>query len=583
MDVSRRKTIQRQARTGVVNPQVIELDSTAMVRTRESLAEENRATTHEVTPGAEERVFKDPQLLFSYEDVISASHDGLSGVHLRGGNLVVSTFGTTLRCRDVRFLRLAGRQWHLPAAQDLFQPFRTVGDAIIIPFLGDFYVNGRRITEEELERMGATFLKDAQGGDVKLPAFVSGGRSLVYFGRLKLPGFTTDEGGLCFFDSREELEARLPNSLPTIRQATEESLRQTYEESDKSLTFDEFRRREEERAFFTIVVNGLSQAQPPGAEMLEGVAVQLKGTGLYEYLYHLVRKHPDGRIELAPGEAVARVSGVDPGEDASFAQRQTYEGVSGIPLDVLHQFYDKDPTGGLTSSEADVERDRRLLARGAVMGGVTLGWVVLFTKEQLDKALGFESGMVSPQIVVSLRLVLRDSERLKVLAAHNPNPGEPTEVFKHLIERDYGSSADFEDSMRDYLGRLSGNLGGNMRECLAEGLTVNENQDTADNLTTYGGILDSRDFRRMRNRFQCFPLVFNWIRDLALVAGSAGVRAREFFEGEHYLRLATAFLGREAGARATEGVKRCQRADKLPGYAAMDLARRWVSASLVRD
>jgi hypothetical protein len=137
--------------------------------------------------------------------------------------------------------------------------------------------------------------------------------------------------------------------------------------------------------------------------------------------------------------------------------------------------------------------------------------------------------------------------------------------------------------MRDYLGRLSGNLGGNMRECLAEGLTVNENQDTADNLTTYGGILDSRDFRRMRNRFQCFPLVFNWIRDLALVAGSAGVRAREFFEGEHYLRLATAFLGREAGARATEGVKRCQRADKLPGYAAMDLARRWVSASLVRD
>lgn len=275
-------------------------------------------------------------------------------------------------------------------------------------------MNGEDITgdEEKMGKLGLSFVKDDEGRQVKHPVFLQGGRSILLSGNLMLPAFKSDEGGYMFLQEGE-LEATMNDFLGDEpagrhREIVEEALNVIWTQESRGLSWEDYLKQEWDSVYFNDALRVLEgYGRESGKEYgknLRVLAAQFKGVGLSRYIYHAVRKNKDDTVELQEGDVLLQVG--DQGQQKAlkatymeFAQRPEYEGMEGIFLDVRHQFWEDNPTGGLSNVRKGVERDMRLLAEGARMSGVTMGYVPLLTRVQLEEVDG-EARMVCDEIIV---------------------------------------------------------------------------------------------------------------------------------------------------------------------------------------
>jgi hypothetical protein len=142
---------------------------------------------------------------------------------------------------------------------------------------------------------------------------------------------------------------------------------------------------------------------------------------------------------------------------------------------------------------------------------------------------------------------------------------------------------DFDDADRDrYFSRLSDNVGVNLRVCLADNLTVPEDQDTLDNLSIYGGILDSEDFVEMKNKYQGGTLIKRWLLDLLTAARSSGLSNEQYLKSGHFRTLAVNFLGEKDGGRIADEVTQISK-ETVVNDAFHMLAHTWLRKALSED
>ena len=483
----------------------------------EGILSENRAFTHEVTENAGALVFSSPENIASPDNMLRWSREGVSGFSLKGNKIQVSILSRPMVSRDVRFLRCRGRRWEIPGASSMYQPLMSGDDYVTLPLLGGIQVNGEDLTQdpEKMEKLGLEIVKDDSGREVKYPVFVSGGRSILWPGNFILPAFLTDRNGHAFmdFDALKSLNVRKfgADSEAEYSRRIESWLRRAWTQDNRGLDWETYRSRQFEASYIGGIVEEYMKTSPPKSTFLTGIAVQYKGVGLYRYVYHAVRKNGDGSVELPEGDVLLQPSVEEEArrleelDDVALAQRPGYEDKAGIFLDVNHEFFDKNPTGGIYSELKGVKRDAELMACGAVMSGVTMGYVPFLSKVQVDDVCGHPTRMISEGLVMAVRVILDDTHRLKILSKRDTKGGEPIVSFKLLMQRDHDGYS--EEARGAYLDRLSGNVGHNLKVCLENNLTVADEQDTTDNMSIYGGIIDSQNFIDMENRYQTGGLI----------------------------------------------------------------------------
>ncbi|MFC2163300.1 hypothetical protein ACFLRF_06420 [Candidatus Altiarchaeota archaeon] len=574
-----------------------QIESLTPYRTLSEIQQANRAYPHDTTAYDLAKVFNHPERMLAPEKVIELANEGLSGVGWRDGNVAAELLGRPILCRDVRFVKVEGARWEMPGAPLMYQPFKTEDDAVILPLVGGIHSEGNDLMADPqtMEKLPVSMVKTDDGSDVKYPAFVQGGRSILMPLKVHVPGIKNTDGGFEIFDLKE-LEGAMDQVLGTKNSSDhkiqlERQLKGEWERESHGLGWEQYKAQEWERTYFLgafQVFNDLGQeVGKEYARMLEGVAVQIKGVGNDRYMYHAVKKNPDGTVEKHPDDKILRAHGrdltaTDGGSLVELAQRQEYEGKDGIFTDIRHQYYQDAPTGGLASAKVAIERDRLLLSKGARMSGITMGYARLLTRQQLMEA-GTGSQMVCDELVVSLRVILDDTHRLDMFKYPPNEEGKPSVEFELLMKRETGNAiGDFSEGDRDkYLDRLSDNIGHNLKVVLDNGLTATKDQDTMGNLSIYGGILDTESFTVMRNKYQGATLVDQWYQDMMKAAVSTGMSAPDYLRSGHFRRLAMNFMGGDGGKIADEVSKESDK--KIVATALRKLKREWVKKALEED
>ncbi|MCI5066556.1 hypothetical protein MRY87_12610 [bacterium] len=442
------------------------------------------------------------------------------------------------RLSEACFMALTNQSWRNGNDTRFIHPTKLTQQAHTVPLIGEIYHKGKPLSEDQLAELGifGDGYSDSHG-DPQLftaPVFADGGRSILLPGKFpfflkpnKAGGYTL--AGLSDFNTQA--------------------------------------------AFHTAVESG-------EIEQRDVVALQYKGIGTERYLYHVAPKESNGRVVLAEDDFILSGEDIPQSDKRAFVQRSGYAGKQGIFLDLQHQPGGSDPTGGLSSGIVDQERDAKLLAHGAYLGGFTFDSIVLFTRAELERVLGEPSAMVSEQVEVSVRALFEDTHRLDVLTKQESNGKSPNFAVRQLLMRDYG--AEGAEQVEQYLSRLAGNMGLNTRVCLGCGYTVPKYQRTRDGFHIYGGILDSENFTEMKHRFQSLILVDRWLSDLLAVAAAAGVPRADFLKSPSFERYTKEFLG-EDGEPVLELIREISQEQKDLGREAISLllARAWVSREMI--
>jgi hypothetical protein len=563
----------------------------------------NAANTHEATPNAADFVLNAEGPHIGYAKVVDHGKLGVSGYSLKEDAQVVSTFSVPLETQDVRFLRCRARSWEfVSGASGLFNPLMHAEGETIVPLVGGIFLNGRDITKDEgqMERLGLSIVKDKGGNDVTIPAFLIGGRSIMWPSNAKVPVFKTPEGGhkcLKYDELKELMTQKLggPNEAAFQREL-ESRLRQRWIQGKNGQTAEEYIARNIEAAYFEAAVERLNGLESGSATMLQSVALQLKGVGIKRYVYHLNRRQADGTPILHDGDVILDTQDAEEREklallkDTVLCQRPEYADEAGIFLDVRYEHMFDHPIGGLHGERKAIQKGHTLWAEGAEMSEMILGSTSLIRRIEIEEVEGAPTRMVCDEVEVSLKAVFDDTNRLEVISKGPKRRNAPNADFKAMIERDYGAYSD--ENRDDYLRRLCSTIGKNMQKCHKNGLTIAKEQNTADNLSTKGRIKDPENFRTMQTRYQMNPLVQRWLKDAVDTAGAGGVDAVDFYLGGLYEGLATAALGVDEGKKAQAQVARLVHSQGIDifkwwmrpeEYASLELSRRQVKARLANE
>ncbi|MFH1403967.1 MAG: hypothetical protein ABIH11_06850 [Candidatus Altiarchaeota archaeon] len=534
--------------------------------------QENRMHAHEASPNARRLIFHQPESILPDEDIMELGRHGLGGFTMRDNHFHAAGYVMPLACRDFRFLRCRGKKWEMASGGNgLFQPFIEDEDSIVLPLMGGIHVNGEDITQdpEKMRKLGFEIIREPDGSEATHPGFSVGGRSLLLPAKIKIPAFKTHDGGwACVGLDRLKGIVKInsgPGAAQQFEQAIEQHMRAAWQQDNEGLDWDTYRRRRIETSMFKSVVSALSSEPNAPAKMFEGIAVQFKGVGVMKYVYHANRQNDDGTVDLQLGDVIletgdAREQRVTSDKGVAFCQRPEYAGKSGILLDVHHEFFDKSPTGGIYSEEKGIERDHNLWAEGAEMSGILMGYVPFLSKVDVDAACGGPTRMVCEQTIMAVRVILDHTLRLKSLC-RGGSPGQPTHEFKEFIKQENviasgDPNADYSEEGKGlYLARLNRTVGKNLGICLGQGLTVMMEQDTEDNMSVYGGIIDSQSFIDVKNRYQCRPLVVKWLGNMTGIAASAGMSEDEYYSGRHFEELAEGMLGAATARAVVERVR----------------------------
>jgi len=548
-----------------------QIDSLGLYPSPSQIVRDNREKAHLASPGCRDTIFHHPNTVGSDQFILDLARDGVSGFTLWDDHTVAYSHGLPLACRDFNFVRCKNRQWNMGSGgSGMFQPFIQDEDDVILPLLGKIYVNGEDISSdpEKMRKMGMEFVKGDDGADATHPGFCTGGRNMLFPGKFEVPGFKTREGGLLpipLEQLRDIADRKIVGGINEFEAALDRVLRETHTRDDHGLSYDNYKKREFENALFKSVIDSLNQGGNEVANIVEGIAVQLKGVGLMRYTYHLNKSHDDGSVELQDGDIVVKPT--DAREQANLdrrgvvlAQRPGYDGESGMFLDILHEFFDKSPTGCIYSEEKGIERDIALWSSGAEMSGITLGYIPFLSKVQVDEACGKPTRMVCEQTVMAVRVILDHTLRLNHLSKENPGGG-PSPEFKEFIANENhmasnGDITDYTEEGRDrYLSQLNKTVGKNLNICFEEELTVMNRQNTGENMSVYGRIIDSQSFIDVKSRYQGRSLAALWLRDLGRVAKSSGMTTEEYYNSKYFEEFTVSMLGEEQGKQAVERIR----------------------------
>jgi hypothetical protein len=170
-----------------------------------------------------------------------------------------------------------------------------------------------------------------------------------------------------------------------------------------------------------------------------------------------------------------------------------------------------------------VSMERKLLANGALIGAVTVGFVPLISKAELDHLVGCQSGApFDGHIQVQVKAVVDSTNRLDSLLCYgseaitqgrDPTPDDPMHLvfanqLKLTAEAYFGTR---DDSQELYLSRLGEVMGTNFRAAVLSGLTIPWNGRAAENLSLTGMLCDVENCEECAEPYHFASMALKWI------------------------------------------------------------------------
>lgn len=245
------------------------------------------------------------------------------------------------------------------------------------------------------------------------------------------------------------------------------------------------------------------------------IAFQYVGVGTHAYIRHFFI--PDG--QLPAGQAYYSING----SAARSITDPRYWAKSGIILDLRHQRATEAPIGAMVDCEKVVAMERRLLENGAQIGAVTVGYLPLLTKDELNKIVNCDSGApFSDCIAVQVKAILDSTNRLTILI--DSTRRETTTSLQQIDEivrraglaeeLELTAHAYFPDDLNSelrYLSRLGNNLGTNFRAAIRSKLTIPWNENAAENLSLSGMLCDVENFEECHEPYNFASMALKWI------------------------------------------------------------------------
>lgn len=457
---------------------VIVLSDMTMIRNNGlGLLRASLFSEHTFEPRLHEQLFTRPEIVMKAEDILQASYHlcGGFGAAPQSKAAVFQAVAHPLCATTVDILVAMGKRWY-PETAEYFQPLRSTPHGALVPLIGDiFYRRESLFSHAEdiaspcnqiLRASGFKRHKDSKPEDEPIrgryPMFIRGGRSLILPTDSELPLLPSDFGGLRLAQTLQEFE--------TV--------------SDDRIT------------------------------RLRVVAMQYVGTGLSKYQYHAAHQTSDGFVTLDQDEVILKFpEGKIAHGAVSIVHNQTYSDKAGIFLDLKHQPHTIAPTGGMIRGERVLKHEGSLLAHGAKLGAITIGFVPLITKEEVGGVFGEAGMMPCDQVEIHAKAVIGTTYRLPVaLIATQSNQEYFLKSVAHIMDLPEVGI------VTKYLERLFETVGHNIKICSQLGFSVNRFENTFDDLNIFGEICDAENLSVSTNPYQLVHLVRTWLSDIVDVA-----------------------------------------------------------------
>ncbi|NQT89765.1 MAG: HAD-IIIC family phosphatase [Candidatus Omnitrophica bacterium] len=444
---------------------------------------------------------------------------------------ITESDGAPQKLVEARFLRIKGKQLKTYAGQGRFR-----AEDAVVPFVGGFLrPDGTEVSEEELASIGLEWVKGDEGEELKLPVFAHSNiptRLSSLFtctDRLKI---VFDEGKMRTLATTADIEEFIVKKygadvLPTLREKAYEFAKTSFaaKASPESYLYKEVW----ESTYVAVMRDFLYENGDRST--LHVVAVQHKGFG-GQYICH------QGDIEgLSPTQQVhdtpidyIQLIGVPMVTDSR------YEGKGGI---VLRSYQSTNVAIGGSSSEelAAVERDKQLLANGAMLSAVTIDAIEIANKEALAK-IG-----AAPEIkplAGSIRIIVDDTRTFHEALATK-------ELHERFLTKRFGQ--EIESGRDKHLKMFNNTLGRNIAASLKSNLTISPNELAADpnvgftrNLSPNGLMRDSGDLTPIKVPHEAMIIIKSMFDGTAVLAKVAGMGWREFATSEYFKELIASFL-----------------------------------------
>ena len=144
---------------------------------------------------------------------------GFASVYLtRDGKLGYSTIGKPLKLADCHVYSASKSGWQMPhGTEQCFLFSNDAGGGAVIPVVGGaFFSNGRRLADDEVERLGFKRIKTGDGQPMAFPAFIGGGRKIFVLGDFELHIEPTEAGGFMLPDASQTMGGRRLSGKPVI-------------------------------------------------------------------------------------------------------------------------------------------------------------------------------------------------------------------------------------------------------------------------------------------------------------------------------------------------------------------------------
>lgn len=486
---------------------------------------------------------------------IAAHLNHFGGIRLfrAGPSLVTAAFPFKLVEASFYFVR--GQQWLPdPTVAVGFFPFRTDhAEGAIVPIAGGIYIGDRMLTDEELQKIGMTAVRDEAGEKITFPYLIPWGARVMmdpFYRVLWIGGQVLDRGTEYAFAS-PETHPFIPHSFQDVnlyvaacRRFSGESLDNLIDrvraklwsswEKDsidgEGVDFKVYRQRFSLMVILNVIADKLAEHNI--ARLFNSCGIQFKGCGAH-YVGRWKNCMPDGSIALEEGEIVLGDSSGNGHYDPRIINRvgrAALVGTFGIYLDQIHQPppASPDPVGGMLVQDTEaISRDLRLKSHGAVMGGISLASLRLLEAEAIRRQLGLP-GYDSGDLYVLCRLAGTDTRRLSHF-------GDVEFYRKYILE---GFGVYSSQAKIAHLTELAKNIGKNIRAAFACRFTVKKGiingkasvSFTANNLSPTGAIFDSTELIPAKDIDECCELALCWIADLFRVAEAAGFYPGTFLQ-----------------------------------------------------
>ncbi|MFA6169333.1 MAG: hypothetical protein WCW67_04255 [Candidatus Margulisiibacteriota bacterium] len=419
----------------------------------------------------------------------------------------------------------------------------------IVPLTGGLYIKNRRLSDQELETLGLTPVRNNKGEKITFPYFCVWGTRVLsdpHHNFFPVYGAIKDLGKQ-FSLARIEDEPFIPKSMKDLElyissflnetgqntTTTLASLEQQLENIWQNIPTDEekiawpiFSERFRWPAFARMMLRHFA---PLGhAALYTGCCLQFKGAGA-NYVGHAVKPGQDGRLPLLPGEAVMPFYQADEwrGKEMVMVGYPNLFEKFGLFLDQFHQPppATADPVGGMIEADTEaIDRDRQLLASGAEVGGISLSRIRLLDQTAIRKFLpDYDSG----DLFVLARAVGNDTRRLAFLE---------NAASYQLFIRDSFPEESFDAGREKHLANLAANLGKNIRAVLDCRLTCKfplvdghfKRPNTSNNLSPEGAIFDSTELIPADKLGDAGAIIACWLEDFFKVTEAAGLNQNNF-------------------------------------------------------